>query len=177
MKLREASHRPAKNMKLNSSPDLTGNRPVVRAAFWCGCAGLLAAALLSAGCHKAADTSSAPPPAPPAPVAAAPDTNQDTQAGAQAQESVQNQNQSPPPASAPPADNPNSMPMVTASGEPNLSGLDTALMGWLVANRRRPSSFAEFAATAGVAIPRPPPGKTYVITPSMHVRLVDLPNH
>jgi hypothetical protein len=173
MKLREASHRPAKNMKLNPSPDLTGNRPVVRAAFWCGCAGLLAAALLSAGCHKAADTSSAPPPAPPAPVAAAPDTNQDTQAAAPAPASSRLDPQTHEPVAAPLVAAPDAAPIVNQSGDPDMQEMNRALLRWLVANRRRPNSFADFASSAGVQIPPPPAGKKYVITPTMHVVLVN----
>jgi hypothetical protein len=157
-------------MKLISSPACAGGQMANRGriVFGIGC---LLAALFSIGCHKAADATAVPPPAP----VAAPDTNQNSQPAAATPDTIQNPN----PASAiadptavSPA-NPNSVPMAKPNGQPDLTALDTALMGWLVANRRVPNSFAEFAATAGVAIPRPPPGKKYVITPRMHVQLVN----
>ncbi len=69
--------------------------------------------------------------------------------------------------------NPNAAPLAKANGEPDLTALDTALAGWVFGHRRMPANFAEFAATAGQAVPRPPPGKKYIITHSMHVQLVN----
>ncbi|HET7624665.1 MAG TPA: hypothetical protein VFM25_05310 [Verrucomicrobiae bacterium] len=62
---------------------------------------------------------------------------------------------------------------VQANGEPDLTELDRYLRRWLVQNRRRPANFEEFAATAGITIPPPPPGKKYIITKRMHVQLVN----
>jgi hypothetical protein len=62
---------------------------------------------------------------------------------------------------------------VKPGGEPDLHALDQAMLRWLVANQRRPSSFQEFAATAGVTVPPPPSGKMYAISSSGHVILVD----
>jgi hypothetical protein len=49
--------------------------------------------------------------------------------------------------------------------------LDRELRRWILANRRPPKNFEDFAATAGIQIPPPPPGKKYVIDKSMHVIL------
>jgi hypothetical protein len=159
-------------MKSILSPAMNNGRLAMCRAtvFLPGC--LVAAALFFTGCHKAADTMAAPPPA--APAAAATDTtvtNQDTQAAVAASGTIQNPNPATP--AAPPMGNPNLAPLAKANGEPDLTAIDSALMGWVFANRRVPNSFADFAATAGVAIPPPPPGKKYVIGNGMHVRLVD----
>jgi hypothetical protein len=154
-------------MKLNSSPAQTASRTNAGGRAWCGPGCLLAVALFSAGCHKADDTAAAPPPAP---AAATPSTNQDGQAAAPA--AVVN-NQAHVPMGGPVAPDVDAPPTVKPGGEPDLHALDQAMLGWLVANRRRPSSFQEFAATAGVAIPPPPPGKMYAISSTMHVILID----
>lgn len=60
-----------------------------------------------------------------------------------------------------------------ATAEPDLAELNRAMRRWLIANRRPPKNFGEFAATAGVPIPPPPAGKKYIIAPNMHVELVD----
>lgn len=60
-----------------------------------------------------------------------------------------------------------------ASGEPDLSSLNRALRSWILANRRPPKSFDDFAATAGVPIPSAPTGKKYVIGGNMHIQLVN----
>jgi hypothetical protein len=59
------------------------------------------------------------------------------------------------------------------NGEPDLKELDRSLLRWLMRNRRKPASFEDFSATAGVAIPPPPAGKKYVIAKNMHIQLVD----
>jgi hypothetical protein len=59
-----------------------------------------------------------------------------------------------------------------ANAEPDLPELNRAVRRWLMANRRRPASFEDFAATAGVPIPPPPAGKKYVLSGDMHVQLV-----
>jgi hypothetical protein len=51
-------------------------------------------------------------------------------------------------------------PVVQPSGEPDLGELNRCLMRWLMANRRRPASFEDFAATAGTPIPPPRPAKS-----------------
>jgi hypothetical protein len=61
-----------------------------------------------------------------------------------------------------------------ATGAPDLRELDRGLIRWIVGNRRPPKNFADFAATAGVPIPPPPPGKKYIIDKTMHIQLVDL---
>ena len=155
-------------MRLISSPARTISRSAKRGAtvYLVGC--LMAASLFTTGCHKAAHTTTTATPPPDAPVAAlTQDTNQATQATTATSDTIQNPNP------ATPMVNPNLAPLAKANGEPDLTALDTALAGWVMANRRLPKSFAEFAATSGQAIPRPPPGKKYVITPNMHFQLVN----
>lgn len=65
-------------------------------------------------------------------------------------------------------------PTVTPDGEPDLGELNRSLLRWMMANRRKPASFEDFAATANVTIPPPPAGKKYMINPStMHIVLVN----
>ena len=47
------------------------------------------------------------------------------------------------------------------------------MVRWLIANKRRPKDFEDFAATAGVPIPPPPAGKKYAIGKDMHIVLVN----
>ena len=60
-----------------------------------------------------------------------------------------------------------------SDGQTDLHALNRCLVRWLIANKRRPKDFADFAATAGVPIPLPPAGKQYVIGKNMHIVLVD----
>ena len=60
-----------------------------------------------------------------------------------------------------------------SDGQTDLHALNRCLIRWLIANKRRPKDFADFAATAGVPIPPPPAGKQYVIGKNMHIVLVD----
>ncbi len=145
-------------MQLSSSPACAGDRAATRGAMVYGVSCLLLAALCSTGCHKAVDTTAAVPPAP--------GTNQDSQA-------IIADTQSHAPVPAPVVADPNAPPLVKPNGDPDLHQLDRAMLRWLVANQRRPSSFAEFAASAGVTIPPPPPGKKYALNQGMHVILVN----
>lgn len=148
--------------KLNVAQVQPTRQPVWRGLVRCGYGLLLVVTMLFTGCRKA-DQSVAPA-TPPAPVA---DTNQ-----AAAVAPVYSPSQPPPPMQATAVD-PDARPLVKPNGEPDLHQLDQVMLGWLVSNRRRPSSFAEFAATAGVTIPPPPAGKKYSINKNMHVILVD----
>jgi len=56
---------------------------------------------------------------------------------------------------------------------PNLQPLNQALLAWRIQNRRVPASFAEFAASAGINIPAPPPGKKYIINSHGLISLVN----
>jgi len=68
----------------------------------------------------------------------------------------------------------NAAPLVTPNGEPDLAELNRSLLRWVMANRRKPASFEDFAATAKVTIPPPPAGKKYALNPStMHIVLSD----
>jgi hypothetical protein len=58
-------------------------------------------------------------------------------------------------------------------GEPDLTVINRALRRWVLANRRPPRSFDDFAASAGVPIPPAPPGKKYYLGSDMHVQLVN----
>lgn len=58
-------------------------------------------------------------------------------------------------------------------GQADIKALNRCLVRWLIANKRRPKDFADFAATAGVPIPPPPAGKQYAIGKNMHIVLVD----
>jgi hypothetical protein len=60
------------------------------------------------------------------------------------------------------------------NGQPDLASLQRTLIHWVVGHRRRPANFEEFAATAGVTIPPPPPGQKYFITDRLHIELVDI---
>ena len=65
-------------------------------------------------------------------------------------------------------------PTVTPNGEPDLGELNRSLLRWVMANRRKPASFEDFAATANVTIPPPPAGKKYAInSATMHIVLVN----
>ena len=48
--------------------------------------------------------------------------------------------------------------------------LDREVRKWILRNRRPPSSFEEFASSAGVDIPPAPAGKKYVLDKTMHVK-------
>ncbi len=65
------------------------------------------------------------------------------------------------------------VPVATPNGEPDLAELNRAMLRWLMSHRRAPTSFDEFAATAGVVIPPAPAGKKYVIAKDMHIQLVN----
>jgi len=57
---------------------------------------------------------------------------------------------------------------------PDLRPLNQALIGWIVQNRRHPATFEEFAASADIQIPTPPPGKKYILNGR---GLISLVNH
>ncbi len=128
---------------------------------------VLAGALFAAGCHKAQDAAAPPP----APVAAAADTNASTPPL--------------PPPPGPPATPPRPQQMapsdpnyespVKANGEPDLHVLDHSMLRWRFDHGKIPASFAEFAASADVQIPPPPPGKMYALGQYGHVILVNAP--
>jgi hypothetical protein len=64
-------------------------------------------------------------------------------------------------------------PNVASNAAPDLAELNRDLLRWILRNRRKPASFEDFSATAGVVIPPPPAGKRYVIAKDMHIQLVE----
>ena len=62
---------------------------------------------------------------------------------------------------------------ITNSAGPDLVALNQALLDWRVQNQRVPANFAEFAASANIKIPPPPPGKKYVINSRGLISLVN----
>jgi hypothetical protein len=64
-------------------------------------------------------------------------------------------------------------PATATNAAPDLRAINRALIIWSVHHRRQPSSFEEFAASAGFQIPPPPPGKKYVIDSNGLISLVN----
>ncbi len=124
---------------------------------------VLGTALFATGCGKSKAPATPTPPAP-APSAQQADTNQ-----AEASQAAVNTPPAPPEMPAPPTVTTNA----AANAAPDLGQMQRALGRWLVSNRRTPANFEEFAATAGITIPPPPPGKKYIITKRMQIQLVD----
>lgn len=122
-----------------------GNRLPENLLFGLGL--VLVAALLSSGCKKATE-------AKPASAAA------EVQPAAD-QAPVSNTVVTTTPAAAQPA------------AGPDLGELNRGMIRWIVANRRRPNNFEDFAATANMTIPPPPAGKKYVIDDTMHIQLLN----
>ena len=49
------------------------------------------------------------------------------------------------------------------NNQPDLAEINRYLIRWIVGHKKRPATFEEFAATAGVTIPPAPAGKKYAI--------------
>ena len=116
---------------------------------WIVCLGiLLTVSALNTGCSKATN---------PAPVPTADSTN------------------STPTASAAPVPVQTPQPVVISStnSQPNLQTLNRALMAWMIKNHRHPQSFDEFASSAPIQIPNPPPGKKYTLNTRGFIILAD----
>ncbi len=80
-----------------------------------------------------------------------------------------------PPQPQPSPNQPVGQPQATLAqpdGQPDLAELNRTLIRWIVAHKRAPASFEDFAATSGVQIPPPPAGKKYIIAKDMHIQLV-----
>ena len=105
-------------------------------------AGLVcAAALLAAGCGRQAQSPTSSAPAP-----------QDTSAS------------QPAPATPTTVANSEPAPVATATNAaPDLRELNGEMLSWIMDHHRRPASFEDFAATANIKIPPPPPGKKYIL--------------
>ena len=68
---------------------------------------------------------------------------------------------------------PEAAAVVQADGQPDMAALNRVSRLWMIRNRRRPTSWDDFASNAGVQIPPPPPGKKYALSKDMRVTLVD----
>ncbi|HEV2330228.1 MAG TPA: hypothetical protein VGY56_15710 [Verrucomicrobiae bacterium] len=90
----------------------------------------------------------------------------------------------PPPAnsvtvSSTPAPAPAELPIPQSTTTTNSTSLTTvqflnrAMVRWMRTNHRHPRSFEEFASTANVQIPDPPPGKKYALNGRGFIVLVD----
>ncbi|HXC35496.1 MAG TPA: hypothetical protein VNV43_06440 [Candidatus Acidoferrales bacterium] len=55
-----------------------------------------------------------------------------------------------------------------------LQFLNRAMVRWMRTNHRHPRDFNEFASTANVQIPDPPPGKKYALNGRGFIVLVDI---
>jgi hypothetical protein len=138
---------------------------------------IMAAAFLLTGCGKKPAT---PPPTVTQPAAQAPAT-QPTQHAAQAP-ATQHAGQAPatPPVNrAPPSSLNLPIPAAAANlytappGTPvNYQQINSRVRGWCFQYGRPPTNFEEFAATAGISIPPPPPGMKYQFDDRLHCRLV-----
>jgi hypothetical protein len=58
-------------------------------------------------------------------------------------------------------------------GDEALAELTREVRRWIVATKKRPTSFEDFAANAKITVPPPPPGKKYELSKEMRVVLVD----
>lgn len=117
---------------------------------WIVCLALASA--VSAGCGKSS---------PPADSAVPPVSSDTTSA---------QQNQT-----APPLALQNPGPVVAANPDDSqkmLQGLNRALLGWTIRNRRHPQTFEEFAGSANLQIPDPPAGKKYTLNSDGFIILV-----
>jgi hypothetical protein len=56
---------------------------------------------------------------------------------------------------------------------PDFDDLNREVKIWILSNRRLPKDFEEFAATANVQFPPPPPGKKYILDSRKHVDVVN----
>jgi hypothetical protein len=129
---------------------LVSRQPKGWAKGWPLCLALALAA--TAGCSK-----SSPPPQSVAPPASSDSSAQQAQ----------------PPAPVPVS---GLQPVVAANpddSQKTLQGLNRALMGWTIRNNRHPSTFEEFAGSAGFQIPAPPAGKKYSLSARGFIILVD----
>lgn len=75
-----------------------------------------------------------------------------------------------------PAYVPSAAPATVAAspeGGADLKQLNQAYIGWIVQNRRRPKTFAEFVTLSGINVPPAPAGKKYVFDKSGFITLAD----
>ena len=118
---------------------------------------LLMLVTVAAGCSK---TSSQPAPAPQVPPLAANSAPISSTAA---------------PATAPAPMANSTLPATADSGAPTtLQSLNRAMVNWTRTNHRHPQSFEDFASTANIQIPAPPPGKKYTLNGKGFIVLVDI---
>ena len=65
------------------------------------------------------------------------------------------------------------MALTQPDGQVDLPELQRSVLRWVLANRRRPANFEEFAASAGIQIPPAPAGKKYNLAKDLHVQLIN----
>ena len=65
------------------------------------------------------------------------------------------------------------MPAPAADGQVDVAEIQRSVIRWIVSHHARPADFAAFAASADMKIPPPPAGKKFILTPDMHVKVVD----
>lgn len=66
-----------------------------------------------------------------------------------------------PTGAVPPSQRPLTVPSTANSAVTPLQALNRAMVNWTMQHGRRPQSFEEFASSANITIPDPPPGKKY----------------
>jgi hypothetical protein len=142
---------PQYSIAISNMKNKTGWKQPIFQSSLSVCLALVAGALVLAGCSKAKKTA-AEAPAP----------------SAQELKQAENDHMPAPSPTAPVA----LAPLATPTGQPDMGELNRTLIRWIVGHRRPPANFAEFAATAGVAIPPPPAGQKYIIAKNMHIQLV-----
>lgn len=78
-----------------------------------------------------------------------------------------------PPATSAAAQPTNAASPTPASGDVGAADIQRSVIRWIVSHHARPANFEQFAASADIKIPPPPPGKKFVLAPDMHVKVVD----
>jgi len=98
-----------------------------------------------------------------------------SQANAQTTQAIETANSAAPAQPGPAAVQPGpaAASIILADGQPDMAELNRVARLWILRNQRRPTSWENFAAHAGVQIPPPPPGKKFVLNKDMRVTLVD----
>ncbi|HTV40574.1 MAG TPA: hypothetical protein VMF08_08365 [Candidatus Sulfotelmatobacter sp.] len=116
-------------------------------------------AAVAAGCSKSSSQPAPPPPVPTPSADSAPVSSTPAPV--------------PVPAPAPMA-NPSPMTTTNSGSLTTLQILNRAMVGWMRKNGRHPQNFEDFARSANIQIPDPPPGKKYTLNGRGFIVLVDI---